>query len=433
VGCTVLFGRRDAVQKTLCIKENIMRIFNIAIKDLLQIIRDWKAALFLIIMPIGFTLLFGYVFGEQPSDGQTDPRLLVALVDHDVGILDSTLYEILSISETVRPIIPDQDDSIEVLHSKLKESEFAAIVLIPNGYAHAMLEGSPMELELIINTESGSGITAHWAIHNAVSRMQSAVDAARFSTQMRADIKPFSNDQTQTAYLMASLDTAATAWKFPPVSIVNTYSGQDTHESSTQPNGFKHSSPGMMVQFAIAGLIGAAEVLVLERKSGSLRRLLTTPIRRYEILIGHYLAMLVMIFTQFVILIVFAQVFLAVPYFEAPVATFLVAISTAAFAAAMGLLISTISKTSEQVVVYSLVPMFVLSGLGGAWVPLEVTGDYFQKVAYLTPLAWSMTGFRNLVERGQGLESVLFPVAVVTGFTFIVFCMAVWRFRFEEA
>jgi ABC-2 type transport system permease protein len=164
-----------------------------------------------------------------------------------------------------------------------------------------------------------------------------------------------------------------------------------------------------------------------------LRRLLTTPIRRYEILVGHYLAMVVMIFTQFASLIVFAQVFLDVPYFSAPLATILVALSTAAFAAAMGLLISTLAKTAEQVVVFSLVPMFILSGLGGAWVPLEFTGEAFQKIAYLTPLAWSTTAFKNIIERGQGLESVLMPVAIISGFAVVAFGLAVWRFKFEEA
>ena len=77
--------------------------------------------------------------------------------------------------------------------------------------------------------------------------------------------------------------------------------------------------------------------------------------------------------------------------------------------------------------------MFVLSGLGGAWVPLEFTGEAFQKVAYLTPLAWSMTGFKNIIERGQGLESVLLPVVIILGFAIVIFVLAVWRFRFEEA
>jgi hypothetical protein len=62
----------------------------------------------------------------------------------------------------------------------------------------------------------------------------------------------------------------------------------------------------------------------------------------------------------------FAEIFLDVPYLSAPGVTFFVAFSTVVFAAALGLLISTIAKISEQVVVFSLIPMFVLAGLGGA-------------------------------------------------------------------
>ena len=77
---------------------------------------------------------------------------------------------------------------------------------------------------------------------------------------------------------------------------------------------------------------------------------------------------------------------------------------------------STLAKTPAQEVVFSVFPMFVCSRLGGAWVSLEDTSVGFQKVAFLTPLAWTMTGFRNIVKKGQGLESVLFAVAIVTGF-----------------
>ena len=51
-----------------------------------------------------------------------------------------------------------------------------------------------------------------------------------------------------------------------------------------------HSSPGMMMQFAIAGLLTAATVIVNERKTRSLQRLLTTATSRFQILFGHYLA-----------------------------------------------------------------------------------------------------------------------------------------------
>ena len=71
-----------------------------------------------------------------------------------------------------------------------------------------------------------------------------------------------------------------------------------------------HSSPGMMLQFAIAGLMTAAAIIVSERKSRSLQRLLTTATSRVHILIGHYLAMFALIFGQFVMLMTFGQLIL---------------------------------------------------------------------------------------------------------------------------
>jgi ABC-2 type transport system permease protein len=262
--------------------------------------------------------------------------------------------------------------------------------------------------------------------------LNKAAISAQFSTQIRAEIVPFKDKKARTDYLVASFEKVILAWKNPTTQLIHTQTGANTNEVNNAENSFTQSSPGMMVQFAIAGLIGAAEVLVLERKSGSLRRLLTTPIKRFEVLLGHFLAMIIMIFSQFSILIIFAQLFLDVPYLNAPIATFLVAFSTAVFSASVGLLIGAVAKNSEQVVVFSLIPMFVLSGLGGAWVPLEFTGEAFQKVANLTPLAWSMKGFRNIIERGQGLESVLFPITVLLSFAVVIFIIAVWRFQFEE-
>jgi ABC-2 type transport system permease protein len=410
-----------------------MRIIDLALKDLLQIVRDWKAAFFLLLMPIGFTLLFGFIFSEQSTDIPEDQRLPVALVDQDRALVGQPLFELLALSDTVQPIYPESDQSLDDLKSQVEEGDLAAVIIIPAEYSAALESGNSPPLDVIIDTDTGAGTTAQWAIQSTVSRLYNAFSAAQFSTQARSEIKPFVEDVALETYFAASLDEAVTAWGNPPVTLTTGYTGQDASEEAGTGNAFTHSSPGMMVQFAIAGLIGAAEVLVLERKNGSLRRLLTTPIRRYEILVGHYLAMVVMIFTQFATLIVFAQVFLDVPYFSAPLATILVALSTAAFAAAMGLLISTLAKTAEQVVVFSLVPMFILSGLGGAWVPLEFTGEAFQKIAYLTPLAWSTTAFKNIIERGQGLESVLMPVAIISGFAVVAFGLAVWRFKFEEA
>jgi hypothetical protein len=58
-----------------------MRVIDLTLKDLRQIVRDWRAAVFLLGMPIIFTLMFGFAFGGRGGTGQSDPRLPVSLLD----------------------------------------------------------------------------------------------------------------------------------------------------------------------------------------------------------------------------------------------------------------------------------------------------------------------------------------------------------------
>jgi ABC-type transport system involved in multi-copper enzyme maturation permease subunit len=122
-----------------------------------------------------------------------------------------------------------------------------------------------------------------------------------------------------------------------------------------------HTSPGMMLQFAIAGLLTAAQVIVAERKSLTLQRLLTTATRRVHIVLGHYLAIFLLIFTQFLTLMTFAQLALKVDYLRVPTATLLVAFCAALCISALGLLIGILAKTEEQAIIFSLIPMFVFT------------------------------------------------------------------------
>ncbi len=415
-----------------------MRIIDLALNDLLQILRDWKAALFLVIMPIGFTLMFGAIFGGLSTEneaGEADLRVPIGFVDQDQGALSAPLFELLSLSESIRPVAPAGEQTLAALQSQVETGELAAVVIVPAGFSVAFLNGENapegrLPLDVTINAQSGAGATAQYALQSVISRLASAVQAAHFSAQARAQIEPFASDQEQQQYFAAALSAAVAAWSKPPVTLATSQAVQANQADQVySENPYAHSSAGMMVQFAIAGLLGAAEVLVLERQSGSLQRLLTTAIARSEILFGHFLAMLAMIFLQFALLIVFAQLVLDVPYFSAPLATLVIALATSIFAASLGLLIGVLSKTPEQAVIFSLLPMFILSGLGGAWVPLEFTNPTFQKVAHLSPLAWAMDGIKNIIVRGQGLESVLLPAAILLGFALVVFGLAAWRFK----
>jgi ABC-2 type transport system permease protein len=92
-------------------------------------------------------------------------------------------------------------------------------------------------------------------------------------------------------------------------------------------------------------------------------------------------------------------------------------------------LIGIVARTEEQATIFSLIPMFVFAGLGGAWVPLEVTGPTFQVIGHLSPVAWGMDGFENIIARGLGFGSVLLPAAALMGYAVFFFILAVLRFR----
>jgi ABC-2 type transport system permease protein len=114
-----------------------------------------------------------------------------------------------------------------------------------------------------------------------------------------------------------------------------------------------------------------------------------------------------------------------------PLATGLLVMTLALWAASLGLLISALARQEEQVITLSLIAMFIFSALGGAWFPLEVTGKTFSTIGHLMPTAWAMDGFQNILLRGLGLESVLLPLGVLLAYTVVFFGLAVWRFEFE--
>jgi len=146
---------------------------------------------------------------------------------------------------------------------------------------------------------------------------------------------------------------------------------------------------------------------------------------------GHLLAMFVVVFLQTTLLIAFGQWVLSVNDMREPLGTLLVAVALGLWVASMGLLIGAVAKGEEQVVLFSLIVMFALSGLGGAWFPLESSGRAFTTIGHLTPAAWAMDGFQNILIRGQGLPSVWLPAGILLGYATLFFGLAVWRLKFE--
>jgi ABC-2 type transport system permease protein len=410
-----------------------MRVIDLALKDLLQIVRDWKSALFLVIMPILFTLFFGSIFGpvfNPPSDG--DPRLPVGVVNHDPeGALGSRLIDLVASSDAIRPVLLTGEEATRAAQ-KVADGDLAAVVAIPAGYSERVLAGEAADLEVVADQGTAAGRTAVSALETVTGRLLGAVEAAHISLETSAARAAFASQSARRDYLLGAVAQATAAWSDPPLTVhVSKATGARTDDELEIENGFVQASPGMIVQFAVFGLINSAMILVLERKSRALQRLLTTPIHRAQVIAGHVLAMFLVVFAQQALLILIGQFLFGVDYLRAPLATLLMMVVLGLWSASLGLLIGAVSQGEEQVITLSLIAMFVFAALGGAWFPLEVTGEAFAAIGHLMPTAWAMDGFQNIVVRGQGLGAVLVPAGILLVYTVLFFGIAVWRFRFE--
>ncbi len=409
-----------------------MRTLDLARKDLMQIFRQKRSIMFLALMPVVFTLFFGFVFSSQSADDQ-DSRLKVGVLNLDPqGVLSESFVEMLSASETVSPVALQIDQAAD-FDKMVREGDVSAGVRIPANYSADLLQGKSPRMEFVLDEMSQNGQTVRRAVQTTLSRLSGSLQAAQDATAAYELEFTFTDGAARQAYLNEALSFALQSWRNPRavVRLAGPTLAAVEGESAAASNPYTQSSPGMMVMFAVFGLVQTATVLVLERRNGALQRLLTTPLRRAELIGGHLLAMFLVVFGQQFLLVVFGQIILKVDYLREPFAILLVMVSLSLWVASLGMMIGALAKTEDQVTLWSLITMFLFSALGGTWFSLEFAGKAFATAGHFTPTAWAMDGFQNIIVRSLSFQSVLLPVAVLLAYAAAFFGIAVWKFKFE--
>jgi len=400
-----------------------MRIFDLALKDLSQMLRDKRSLLFIVAMPIIFTIFMGFAYrGSSQSDEETDNRIPLALIDPQPDSrLNKMLFTRLESSDSIKVIAMSEDDAMNAF----RKGEVAGVLVIPDGFSEQVEGGreADVQLNLIAEASSSAGQSIYQLLRVPISQLMSAVEVARISVDV----------QSNPAEYVPSIELAWSKWdensKLSLVRVEQAVATEAESEDWTGGNPYNQASPGILVQFAIFGLITSAQILVQERKTRTLQRLMTTAMKPWEIVAGHMLAMFALTFLQTAMLVVFGQLALNVNYLREPLGTLFVSVALGLWVASMGLLIGVIAKGDEQVILYSMIAMFLFSALGGTWFPLEAAGGAFAAIGKMMPSAWAMSGYQNILIRGLGLESVWMAVGMLSAYAFGFFLLAVWRFR----
>jgi ABC-type multidrug transport system permease subunit len=188
-------------------------------------------------------------------------------------------------------------------------------------------------------------------------------------------------------------------------------------EGRPVPTGTAQSVPGILTMTVLMmTLIYGGVFLTSERQSGMLRRQVTLPLTRGELLLGKLSGRLLLASVQIAILLVVGVLVFRVHFGRSVAGLLLLLAAYAICVSGMAVFVGAVFRTPEQASGIGWIASMIMAALGGCWWPSEVMPRWLWRAAHAFPTAWAMDAFHALISFGRGVEAVLVPVAVLVAF-----------------
>lgn len=174
---------------------------------------------------------------------------------------------------------------------------------------------------------------------------------------------------------------------------------------------------GFVVFFFVFLISGMA--LLKERTSGTLERLLATPVKRSEIVYGYMLSYGLIAILQTAVVVLAAIWLLDVEVVGNLFHVIIVNVVLALVALAFGILLSTLAKSEFQMMQFIplvIIPQLFFSGI----IPLSSMGDWAQTVGKFLPLTYSGDAMSQIILYGRGIGDVLPNIGLLLIFLVIL-------------
>jgi ABC-2 type transport system permease protein len=197
------------------------------------------------------------------------------------------------------------------------------------------------------------------------------------------------------------------------------------------PDVFQQNVPGYTI-YGIFWIVSLLAVSVLrEKQEGTFRRLLVAPMGRMVMLAGKLMPYYLINIIQIVIMLGVSSLLFKMSLGHSPAGLVVVSLAAAAAATGLGVLVAALGRTEAQIGGLTVLLLLTLSALGGCFVPRFTMPQWLQTVGFITPHAWALDAYQDLLVRGYGLFQVLPKISALAAFALAFFVIGVWRFRFE--
>jgi len=362
-------------------------------KEFIQIRRDPRTLVLLLLIPIMQLFLLGYA---ATNDVRNVP---LAVYDQDHGVGSRKLLEAYRAASYFR--LAYEANSETELRDLIDSGHARAGLIIPPDYTDRIQGNGTAAVAFILD---GSDPTvASTALSSAQLIGQSL--STRILVERAAQ-------RGQVFSLTPPVDVRTQVWYNPD--LISAY----------------FMIPGVisMILFTLTS-IATATAIVRERERGTIEQLIVTPIRPWELVVGKLLPyVIVALFDTVEILTIGAL------WFKLPIrgSLGLILLLSGLFlltSLGIGLLASTIAKTQQEAMLTVFMTILPSIFLSGFFFPLEAMPKVLQWISFFMPLRYYLVIIRSLLLKGVGADMLKSDILALAIFGFAIMTIASLRFR----
>lgn len=418
-------------------------ILTIAANDLRIFFSKFGNIVSLVILPLAFTLALGWAFSS--NDGGSVPRVRIDVIDQDQSAQSANLLTQLRTANPTLLLCPmdnDADDfcrlgdeplTLERAQRRAEAERTEALIVIPDGFETAVQAGrNEIDILFYAMSDPGQPHPVQQTLAAVLQKVNSAALTAAVTDELLSNVQeqaplPFLTDSFRTDFAadVFTYSANAIATRPDPVRFVSPAGAGE----SAGENGFEQSVPGMGSMYVMFTVLGGMAVLFRERRQWTLQRLAALPISKAQILGGKILTYFTLGMIQYLIVFSVGSL-VGLNFGEQPWLIFLIMIAFVLCITALAFAIAPHVTGEEQASGVARLLALTLAPIGGAWWPLEIVPDFMRTIAHISPIAWAMDAFYDLMWFNGGLMDILPEVGVLTAAAAVLFAFGVRSFRY---
>lgn len=378
-----------------------MRALSIGTVNLRRMLRDRSNIFFVFVLPLAIILFVGIQFGGG------GPGLTIGVAS-DGGALASAVEAEL---EESGGMAVERYTSGGAMLEAVERGRVAAGVDIPANFDAAIAAGDEPVIGFVVRPDTVEAVQP--VVGAAVARVTASDRVARVL------VSELGLDEEQAL-------AAATSSEPTGITVREAVVGESLFPPGTRQ--FSIGASQQLVLFVFLTALTGSAAMIQSRQLGVTRRMLSTPTAPTTVVVGEGLGRFSVGIVQGLYIVGMTWAVFGVRWGDPlGAAALLVALSATGAGAAM--LLGTLFRNDQQAGGFAVLIGLGMGALGGCMLPLELFSPTMTRIAHLTPHAWAVGGFGELVHRGGTIADIGQELGVLTAYASLLLALAGWRLR----